>query len=101
MMSSRKVAHDDQLFGVARCSTTSSRRTDDSSASGIRMTWSMVDGALLVGFELLAVGAACATGSASGGEVHLEVEDGVVLGAAALDFDCCVEDWHVLLFVNV
>jgi hypothetical protein len=79
----------------------SSRRTDDNSASGIRMTWSISMLDLLVGLELLTVGAACATGSASGGEVHLEVEDGVVLGAAALDFDCCVEDWHVLLFVNV
>jgi hypothetical protein len=54
------------------------------------MTWSISMLALLVGFELLTVGAACATGSASGGEVDLEVEDGVVLGAGALDFDCCV-----------
>jgi hypothetical protein len=53
-----------------------------------------LDGALLVGFELFTVGAACSTGSAGGGEMHLEVEDGVVLGAAALDFDCCVEDAH-------
>jgi hypothetical protein len=65
-------------------------RTDDSSASGIRMTWSISMLDLLVGFELLTVGAACSTGSASGGEVDLELEDGVVLGAAALDFDCCV-----------
>jgi hypothetical protein len=54
------------------------------------MTWSISMLALLVGFELLTVGAACSTGSAGGGEVDLELEDGVVLGAGALDFDCCV-----------